>query len=156
MEVITTCSPKNFDFVRSLGAKHVFDYNDENVAQKIKEAVPGLKYVFDTIGNSSSSSIASQSLDRCGGQLCTVRPGKGNTENVPKWTRVTDVLVWTAFLKEHQYGHFRWPMPQLLRDGKIKPNNVKLFDGGLGSVTEGFQQYRDGKISGYKIVYSMW
>lgn len=47
-------------------------------------------------------------------------------------------------------------MPQLLRDGKIKPNNVKLFDGGLGSVTEGFQQYRDGKISGYKIVYSMW
>lgn len=110
MEVITTCSPKHFDFVRHLGAKHVFDYNDENVAQKIKEAVPGLKYVFDTIGNSSSSSIASQSLDRCGGQLCTVRPGKGNTENVPKWTRVTDVLVWTAFLKEHQYAHFRWPV----------------------------------------------
>ena len=30
-EVVTTASPKNFDYVRGLGAGQVFDYNDANV-----------------------------------------------------------------------------------------------------------------------------
>lgn len=34
-EVITTSSPKNFDLVRSLGAKEVFDYKDSHVVEKV-------------------------------------------------------------------------------------------------------------------------
>ena len=34
-DVITTCSPKNFDFVKSLGASAAFDYKEENVGQKV-------------------------------------------------------------------------------------------------------------------------
>ena len=110
LEVITTCSPKHFDFVRSLGARHAFDYKDDKVVDKIKDAVPNLEYVFDTIGNSSSSATASQAINKSGGGLCTVRPGKANTEKVTEWTKVTDVLVWTAFLKEHRYAQFHWPV----------------------------------------------
>ncbi|KAH2154440.1 hypothetical protein KXW37_001321, partial [Aspergillus fumigatus] len=91
------------------------------------------------------------------------------TENVPKQTKVTDVLVWTAFLKEHKYKNFYWPpnkedhelsakffekLPELLSSGVIKPNTPKLFEG-LDSMPEGFQEYRDGFISNYKIVYTM-
>ena len=65
-----------------------------------------MKYVFDTIGNTTSSALASQAVDEKGGVLCTVRPGKANTEGVTKQTKVTDVLVWTAFLKDHQYREF--------------------------------------------------
>jgi len=36
--VIATSSPKNFHFVKSLGASDVFDYNDHEVAHKVKEA----------------------------------------------------------------------------------------------------------------------
>ncbi|KAJ5983360.1 hypothetical protein N7481_005459 [Penicillium waksmanii] len=103
------------------------------------------------------------------GNLCTVRPGKANTEHVTTNTRVTDMLVWTAFLKDHRYAHFHWPaskedhelasdlfnsLSTWLEQGKIKPNRPKVLHG-LGSVTQGFQEYRDGTISAYKIVYEL-
>ena len=34
-EVVTTASPRNFDYVRGLGASHVFDYNDANVVANL-------------------------------------------------------------------------------------------------------------------------
>lgn len=108
-EVITTCSPRHTELVRSYGAKHVFDYRDEKVTEKIQAAVPNLKYSFDTIGNESSSTLASKAA-LGSSRLCTVRPGKAKTQNVTADTHVTDVLVFTAFLKDHNYGKFHWPV----------------------------------------------
>jgi Zn-dependent alcohol dehydrogenase len=108
--ILTTCSPKNFDLVKKLGATHVFDYNDSSVVDNIKKAAPDLEYTFDTIGSGDSSTHASQAITSKGGVLCTVRPGKANTEGVAKHVKVTDVLVWTAFLKDHQYKDFHWPV----------------------------------------------
>ncbi|KAM0332991.1 hypothetical protein ACHAQA_001648 [Verticillium albo-atrum] len=171
LTVLTTASPRHHAHLRSLGAAHTFDYRDEHVASQIRSAAPGLRYVFDTIGNESSSATASQALDPAGGGvLCTVRPGKANTEGVAAGTRVTDVLVWTAFLKEHRYGTFVWPanegdhalatelfekLPGLLKEGTLKTSTPKVLEGGLDAVGEGFQEHRDGKISNYKIVYSL-
>lgn len=110
LKVLTTCSPRNFDLVKASGASYYFDYSDPDVTKKISEMEPHLRYVFDTIGNAESSEIASQAICREGGVFCTVRPGKANTENVTKQTKVTDVLVWTAFLKDHKYKDFFWPV----------------------------------------------
>ncbi|KAF2008442.1 GroES-like protein [Aaosphaeria arxii CBS 175.79] len=167
---ITTCSPKNFDLVKQAGADHVFDYRAPDVVDQIRRVAPDLQYVFDTIGDKGSSAQASQAIrEEGGGRLCTVRPGKANTEGVSKRTTVTDVLVWTAFLKEHRYGTFHWPphkgdhdlvadffesIPKLLEEGKFTPNRASIKHG-LDAVSEGFQEYRDGKISGYKIVYAL-
>lgn len=107
MNVIRTCSPRNYDFVRARGAQHCFDYPEPEVVDKIRAAASGLKYVFDTVGSESSSATASQTLVE-GSVLCTVRPGKAFTEDVPKHVKVTDVLVWTAFLEEHRYGKLHW------------------------------------------------
>lgn len=96
--------------MRSYGAKHVFDYRDNKVVEKVQGAAPGLKHVFDTIGNSTSSVSGSHACSGGSGNLCTVRPGKAYTENVAPGTNVTDVLVWTAFLKDHSYAQFRWPV----------------------------------------------
>lgn len=187
LTVVTTCSPRHRDQAIALGAAHVFDYRDDEVVSKIKEATNGdLKFVFDTIGNETSSSVASQAISETGGTLCTVRPGKAFTEGVNKQTKVTDVLVWTAFLKEHRYGDFHWPvkhkhpngldltdkcdqineadhalaadffsqLPGLLSGEIIKPNAAKLLTG-LDSVLQGFQDYRDGRISNFKVVYKL-
>jgi NADPH:quinone reductase-like Zn-dependent oxidoreductase len=108
--VITTCRPHNADLVQSYGANHVFDYNDPSVIEKIKDAAPSLQHIFDTIGNNTSSAISSQAFGGRQGHLCTVRPGKAHTEQVTANTHVTDVLVWTAFLKDHAYGDYRWPV----------------------------------------------
>ncbi|OKL57860.1 hypothetical protein UA08_06730 [Talaromyces atroroseus] len=168
LEVVATCSPRHSDLVRQYGAKYVFDYRDENVVEKIKEATPNLRYAFDTIGNSTSSSTASRAFSEKG-RLCTVRPGKANTENVVSGTQVTDVLVWTVFLKDHSYGKFKWPaskedhelgkelfekLPAWLETGTIKASEPKVLVG-LDAVQEGFQEHRDGKISAYKIVYKL-
>lgn len=187
LDVIATCSKKHHDAVRKLGAKHTIDYRDEDVVQQINKAAPELSYVFDTIGNETSSVTASRAIAGKGGKLCTVRPGKAFTERVTKQTTVTDVLVWTAFFKEHAYGDFRWPvsstccpfvddaqcfakanrddhelsaelfeqLPRLLVEGKVIPNNAQVYAGGLSDVVTGFQEYRDGKISNYKIVYKL-
>ncbi|KAK1658664.1 chaperonin 10-like protein [Colletotrichum godetiae] len=170
LNVVTTCSPRHFDLVKSLGAKHVFNYRDDDVIESIERTTPGLKYVFDTIGNNSSSGLASQAIDENGGRLCTVRPGKANTEDVTKQTTVTDVLVWTAFLRDHQYAQFKWPaseedhklgtelyekLPGWVEAGKFKPNKPKVIFGGLDGVEKGFQVYRDGAISGEKVVYKL-
>ncbi|KAH0276597.1 NAD(P)-binding protein, partial [Aureobasidium melanogenum] len=167
--IITTCSPRNFDLVKNMGATHVFDYNDSDVVDKIKEVAPDLGYTFDTIGSKDSSTQASLAIASKGGVMCTVRPGKANTENVAKHVKITDVLVWMAFLKDHQYKEFHWPasvddhelsvelfekLPTWLEQGKIKPNNVKLFDS-LDSIHEGFDLHRQGKISSFKIVYKV-
>ncbi|KAL5041770.1 hypothetical protein BDW71DRAFT_217419 [Aspergillus fruticulosus] len=103
------------------------------------------------------------------GTFCTVRPGKANTGNVVQGTRVTDVLVWMAFLKDHSYGEFKWPAskhdhelavelferkPEWLENGSLKPNRPKVIPG-LDAVADGFQEYKDGKISAYKIVYEL-
>ncbi|KAF9889256.1 hypothetical protein FE257_007569 [Aspergillus nanangensis] len=163
--VVTTCSPKHADLVRSYGASHVFDYKDDQVVETIRRAVPTLTHVFDTIGSPTSSVTASYACRQGHGNLCTVRPGKAHTENVAVGTKVTDVLVWTAFLKDHSYAEFRWPasredhelctdlfenLPDWLAQDVIKPSTPKLL-GGLDGVPQGFQEYRDGKISGYKI-----
>ena len=52
-----------------------------------------------------------------------------------------------AFLKK---------VPDLVKSGAVKPNPVKLWDGGLDAVNDGLQYMRDGKNSGEKIVYRLW
>ncbi|KAJ4039707.1 hypothetical protein NW756_004317 [Fusarium oxysporum] len=169
-KIVTTCSPHSFDLVRSLGASHVFDYNDSDVVKSIKDTAPSLRYVFDTIGNKLSSTTASQAIDETGGTLTTVRPDKSLTENVTKQTKVTPVLVWTAFNRVIQYKKAQFPaseddhklgaefnekLPVWIEEGKIKPNKPKVIPGGLDAVAQGFQEYRDGTISGYKLVYEL-
>ncbi|WWC69904.1 uncharacterized protein I206_103847 [Kwoniella pini CBS 10737] len=167
--IITTCSSKHHESVRSLGATHVFDYKDSDVVEKIKSVSSDLLYTFDTIGAKSSSKQASQTLLQGKGTLCTVRPGPSNVEEVVDGIKITDVLVWTSFLKDHQYKTTKYPasqpdhnlakelfdtIPEWLKNGTIKTSNIKLYEG-LDSVEKGFQEYRDGHISAYKIVYQV-
>ena len=40
-DVVSTSSPRNFDHLRSLGASHVFDYNDPDVTNEIAKSLEG-------------------------------------------------------------------------------------------------------------------
>lgn len=58
-EVVSTASPKNFDYVKSLGATHVFDYKSDTVADDIVAAVKGLHLAGGySIGDGSVSLLA--------------------------------------------------------------------------------------------------
>ncbi|KAJ4211477.1 hypothetical protein NW759_012389 [Fusarium solani] len=170
IEVVTTCSPQNFELAKDAGATHVFDYNDPEVDSKIKAAVPDLQHVFDTIGNTTSSATAAQAIGKPGGVLCTVRPGKVNTENVPSTVKVTDVFVFTAFPTEHNYrGKAHWPVKMadhklsselhgqletLLGNGSLKPIPIRIL-GQLSpsTVEEAMKANREGRVSREKLVF---
>ncbi|KAG5788073.1 hypothetical protein H9Q69_012856 [Fusarium xylarioides] len=170
IEVATSCSPRNFDKMREIGATHVFDYNDEEIVSKIRSAVPNLQHVFDTVGNETSSATAARSISQPEGVLCTVRPGKANTQDVPSHVKVTDVFVFTAFPTEHTYrGKAHWPVKMndhklsadfhgqletLLGNGSLKPSPIRLM-GQLSpsSVEKAMDLNRQGSISGEKLVF---
>lgn len=46
-------------------------------------------------------------------------------------------------------------LPGWLEDGTFKTNTAKVLPGGLNAVNEGFQMHRDGRISGFKVVYEL-
>ncbi|KAL1623137.1 Zinc-binding oxidoreductase alcohol dehydrogenase [Diplodia seriata] len=167
IEVITTCSPKHFDFVKGLGASHVADYRSADVVDQIRRVAPDLMYVFDTIGSKESSRLGSQAVGGAGGTLCTVRPGLANAEETADGVTLTDVLVWTAFFKEHSYGKFYWPaseadhalaaelfekLPAWLEAKSVVPNKAHVLEG-LESLPHGFEMHRKREISGFKVVY---
>lgn len=57
-EVITTASPKNFDYVRRLGATEVFDYRSKTIAQDIIEALKGKQ-------SAGAIAIGDRSVETC-------------------------------------------------------------------------------------------
>lgn len=146
--VATTCSPRNFKYVKAAGATHVFDYRDPEVASKITSVLPTLRHVFDTIGSVDSSSTAASALNENRGSLCTVRPGRANTQDVTKTVEVSDVFVFTAFPTPHSYrGTAHWPVSVYSEFGPlhlryhdsvhfiiVTNNDVILVDDGKSSL----------------------
>ena len=69
-KVVTTCSPRNFPFVKALGAAEAFDYNDPDCAKKIREFTGDkLTKVFDCISEGESPKISSEAISSKGGEV---------------------------------------------------------------------------------------
>jgi NADPH:quinone reductase-like Zn-dependent oxidoreductase len=56
LHVITCCSPRNHDLVKSLGADEVVDYNDASAPAKLKAKHPTLALGFDCIAEKGEPS----------------------------------------------------------------------------------------------------
>ncbi|KAK6065876.1 zinc-binding dehydrogenase [Seiridium cupressi] len=71
--LITTCSPRNLDLVRSRGATTVFDYAASDVAEHIKARTGGrLKYTLDCISDTQSVGVCYASIQRPGGRYVSL------------------------------------------------------------------------------------
>ena len=83
--VVTVASSHNLQYVKSLRAKHAFDYKSPSVVDDIVSAVRGTDFagVFDAISTGESSKIWSQVLQKLGsgGKYASVLP---EAEGVPK------------------------------------------------------------------------
>jgi NADPH:quinone reductase-like Zn-dependent oxidoreductase len=71
VQVVATCSKKNFDLVKSLGASHVIDYHDDSAVDQIVEALQGTKFVgaFDTISHPPTWKSCGAVAERLGGGM---------------------------------------------------------------------------------------
>ncbi|RDL35872.1 Uncharacterized protein BP5553_06484 [Venustampulla echinocandica] len=171
MKCITTCSPKNFDLVKSYGAEEAFDYNDPGCAEKIKAYTANrLKYVFDIITETKTMKLCYGALGRVGGRytgleyfnpalaeglrktvkadwvIGLVLPGKG--VGLPSgYGREPDP-------EAREFGR-RWfeTMQRLVDAKKIKSHPPRVMTGKFQGILKGVEIMRRKEISGEKLVY---
>ncbi|KAJ0419156.1 GroES-like protein [Aspergillus carlsbadensis] len=166
-QVFTTCSPHNFDLVRSLGADAVFDYNDpESAAQIRKQTNNSLKLVLDCISLPASVAFADKALSTEGGEYLSLLPAQIERLNVNS----RFILVYTSLGEAFSFGDTSFPakpedfehakkftqVAQALLDlGKIKAHPSTVGKDGLRGVLEGIDLLRTNKVSGVKLVYNV-
>ncbi|EHK41521.1 uncharacterized protein TrAtP1_005021 [Trichoderma atroviride] len=172
-KVITTASPRNFDYLKSLGADAVFDYNSPTVVGDIIAAAGGeLALVWDCISEGESYKIGAASISPKGGKLGVLLPvnlDEVHAINPNIETAVT--MAYSVFGKPFSRGlssegspednefakKFRDVAEPLLREGKLKAPRIEVNRGGSGleGVLVGLEELRQGKVSASKLIYTI-
>lgn len=163
---MTTCSPRNFDYVKSLGATEAFDYNDKQAPSKIRELTENkLTYAWDTISEKESAQFCADALtSSSGAKYGSILPVKSPREDVES----VSTLMYTVFGESFKFGQQDIPAVSedfeytkkflamtegLLKEGKIKAHKQTVGKAGLEGVLKGLEDMKNGKVSGEKLVY---
>jgi len=161
--VITTCSPRNFDLVKSLGAEAAFDYNDSDCAAKIKEYTNNnLKYIWDTIALEPTAKLCAEVLSS-GGKYGAILNVKFPRDDVTPtyslgYTAIGDPVKKNSFESHDNTKDFEFMktwikiVNPILEQGRLKVHPPKVGKG-LENVLEGCDLLRNDKVSGQKLVY---
>jgi NADPH:quinone reductase-like Zn-dependent oxidoreductase len=166
-KVVTTCSPRNFEYVKSLGADAAFNYNDADCVEQIKKfANNKLQYAWDTIALGESIKICAYALE-AGGHYASLLPVKDfpRTDVSNASTLLYSVYgeaVDKPFFKtegkpeDYEFGvKFTNILRKLIKEDKIKVHRPKLMDGGIHGILEGLSLLQNNKVSGEKLVYKL-
>ncbi|TEA18859.1 Protein TOXD [Colletotrichum sidae] len=172
--VITTASPHNFDYLKSLGADTVFDYKSASVSEDIRKATNDeLTLAWDCQSTLDSATIVAKALSSSKESLVgTLLPvDKNKVQEVNPKVDVQMSLYYTAFGEEFGYFGKRDAVPEnfefaksfwelsrgLLAEGKLKPIRVIKNRGGKGleGVIVGLKELKEGKVSAGKLVYTL-
>ncbi|KAL4888151.1 chaperonin 10-like protein [Aspergillus ambiguus] len=166
-QVLTTCSPHNFDFVKRLGADVVCDYKDPGAASHIRSLTGDqLQIVFDTISIESSAQFCAEAISTEGGSYTSLLPVSAPRSDVQS----SVVLGYTAFGAPFEFASqsfaavpedkafAAWWLPlvaEMLASGKLKAHPLALREGGLDGVMDGLEHLRQDRVSGQKLVYNV-
>jgi NADPH:quinone reductase-like Zn-dependent oxidoreductase len=172
LKVITTASPHNFAYLKSLGADQVFDYKIPDIGAEIRSYTDNnLKVAWDCAG--SAVELINSSLSSNGGRWGTITP---YTEEQLKAVRPDidgpyHTLAYEIFgepfrkfketpAKPDELEHAKtfWESTrQLLEEGKLKVPRIALNRGGNGldCVLKGMDDLRAHRVSGEKLVYTL-
>ncbi|KAF7589084.1 hypothetical protein BBP40_004789 [Aspergillus hancockii] len=166
-KVITTCSPRNFDLVRKLGADSVYDYHDPKATAAIREETnDDLRLAFDAISLQDSAEFCDKALSTKGGDYSNLLKSQIERENVNVRATLGYTVVGEEFYvrdrhfpakpEDREFGEMFWNLSEsLLGQGKVKVHPPKVGANGLKGVLEGLQLMRENKVSGEKLVYNV-
>lgn len=166
-KVLTTCSPHNFDLVRSLGADAVFNYKDPQSPAEIRKYTNNnLKYVFDCISLGPSAKFCDDAISTEGGEYSSLLNVDIERANVNARSTLAYTSIGEAFkfgdtpmpAKPEDFAHCVKFMPiaqSLLDSGKVKVHPPKVGKNGLQGVLEGLELLKTDKVSGEKLVYNV-
>ncbi|KAH8696390.1 putative zinc-binding oxidoreductase ToxD [Talaromyces proteolyticus] len=164
--VITTASPKHFDLVKGRGADLVFDYNSPNVGEDIRKATDDkLIKVLDTVSKESSAKISAEALSSKGGTYVNLLgeydAPRSDVESIfflvygitgEKY--IFEGKHWEAQPTYFEFAKKFFPVVEKLwGEGKWTEHPREVRPGGLFGVLDGMKDMKEGKISGYKLLY---
>ena len=174
LKVITTASPKHNELLKSLGADHVFNYNDKEVIEKIRTAGEGkIHFALDTVSSletfqsvydaTSGTNEGTVAIDN----LLLLNSEQIETDNSRTNVKFGKTFVHTASGKPTVYsGITIAPDADLAADyaifwhsilpgylPKLRHPNLKVLKSGLESVQEGLSLLMNKKVSGEKVVF---
>ncbi|KAG9505314.1 hypothetical protein J7337_002281 [Fusarium musae] len=160
-EVITTASPKNFDYLKKLGASQTFDYNSPTIKDDLLAAVKG-KAVAGTIANGglnvsvypsiveACAAVALSSPDNCKLVPLTMVPRFPVPDSVE-----TKFVIPLATDKDLASWIFNDYISEALANGSFVPApEAEIVGHGLGGLQSALDTL-DAGVSAKKIVVTM-
>ncbi|KAJ7631428.1 chaperonin 10-like protein [Mycena polygramma] len=172
--ISATASPAHHEYLRTLGATHVFDYRSPTLAAEVAQAVGGdgkIQLAIDAVSAEGTLARIAEVL-RPTGTVAVLLPIKQGDkvavgdapmyweipqdrnpfapETTFKYVR-TFLYAQNEFLRDNLMPRI---LPELLEQGLIKPNRVRLLDQGTFKerVAEGLDLLRNNRVSGEKII----
>ena len=162
-EVFTTASPKNFDYVKKLGASQVFDYKDETVVNQLVDALKGksMPGIVDAIGEQATIGFHG-ALQRCIEVASETDAVKfvATAQYVPENLSSGDVnvkFISGMNLKNNGIGKavFADFLPKALAKGSFRAApEPEVVGHGLENIQGGIDAWKNG-VSAKKIVVSL-
>jgi NADPH:quinone reductase-like Zn-dependent oxidoreductase len=170
--VLTTCSPRNFQLVKALGAHEVFDYHDaEGCGPAIRAATDnGLLYALDCVAAGNSLRICAEALTSRGSGVARYTASLPVGDAFPRgdvihgWTSGYSAFgegthlsgdLGEANAADLEFAARFWKLAaELLSQDRIRLGPfVHLRQGGLQGVPEGLSELKAGNVSAGKLVY---
>lgn len=118
-EVITTASPKNFDYVKSLGAAQAFDYKSDTAVQDILAALKGKTIAGALAIGQGSVQACYEIVANCEGHKFVASASPLNVD-VPDG--VQSKFIFGSDLKDNEVGPMIWRefLPAALAQGRYR------------------------------------
>ncbi|PVI00909.1 GroES-like protein [Periconia macrospinosa] len=174
-KVITTSSPSNAEYLKSLGADHVLDYKSPTLVEDVLKLADGpLLHAFDTFPTDTSAAVCAAVLSRDGNaKYVGLVPGPEHTvKKLNPAVNARSILAYSASGDPWMYEKEYFPAvvedfefqkkfivlaEKLFAEGLIKTPRVFLNRGGSGleGILHGLEQSREGKVRGGKLVYTL-
>jgi NADPH:quinone reductase-like Zn-dependent oxidoreductase len=174
LTVATTCSPRNFEYIKSLGADAAFDYNSSTCSKDIQSwSNDSIHHAFDCISEGDSPSITIPAMSTSGGAYTTLLPvPESDVRKLNPKVELKYTLGYTVvgeFMKfgpkeipakpeDFEFGKMFWEMSrELLEQGKLKVHKITLnkYGKGFEGVLKGMDAMRRGEVSGEKLVFTV-
>lgn len=154
VDVITTASPRNFDYCKKLGAEQCFNYHDEDVEDQIVKALKDktVAGAYHAVGADGAVQACARIVDRTKGKAIVVTVRGVPDEGIPSSVRAKAISSSGIF--NNDVGPYIWRkfLPKALQTGTIVPKPDPLCVGEeLRSVQLGLDKQKAG-VSAAKVV----
>lgn len=154
-DVITTSSMSPAKELRSLGAKRTYFYQEKDVISQIHDENGEIELIFDCIGSKTTVEQCIQAAGAAEARYTTVN-ASCTSEGFPENISVTSINSFDIYKPDSDDSEtcqeYAKKLGGWLAEGKVVPN-LTLILGGLDQISDGYQLYRDGVLTGQKLVY---